>query len=57
MHFIELIDLAAERLGGAVLGASDEFFQMTGGALTIAPAFPTYHRHELHRPLADVICG
>src|SRR5690348_850926 len=26
MHFTELIDLAAERLGGAVLGASDEFF-------------------------------
>src|SRR5437016_7342946 len=26
MHFTELIDLAAERLGGAVLAASDEFF-------------------------------
>src|SRR5689334_22697503 len=26
MHFTELIDLAAERLGGAVLDASDEFF-------------------------------
>src|SRR5215472_874184 len=26
MHFTELIDLAAERLGGAVLSASDEFF-------------------------------
>src|SRR4051794_38304947 len=26
MHFTELIDLAAERLGGAVLAANDEFF-------------------------------
>jgi allantoicase len=26
VHFTELIDLAAERLGGAVLAASDEFF-------------------------------
>lgn len=26
MHFTELIDLAAEKLGGAVLSASDEFF-------------------------------
>jgi allantoicase len=26
MHFTELIDLAAERLGGAVLAVSDEFF-------------------------------
>ena len=26
MHFTELIDLAAERLGGAILEANDEFF-------------------------------
>lgn len=26
MHFTELVDLAAERLGGAVLAANDEFF-------------------------------
>src|SRR5262249_27545961 len=26
MHFTELIDLAAERVGGAVLAANDEFF-------------------------------
>jgi allantoicase len=26
MHFTELIDPAAERLGGAVLAARDEFF-------------------------------
>ena len=24
--FVELLDLAAERLGGAVIGANDEFF-------------------------------
>ena len=29
MHFTELIDLVAERLGGAVLAASDEFFAPT----------------------------
>ena len=26
MHFTELVDLASERLGGAVLEANDEFF-------------------------------
>src|SRR5881227_3631695 len=37
-HFTDLIDLAAERLGGAVLVANDEFFAPKEALLKASPA-------------------
>ena len=47
MHFTELIDLAAERLGGAVLGANDEFFAPKENLLKSRPS--GLARGRIHR--------
>ena len=42
--FTSLIDLAAERLGGAVLAANDEFFAEKENLLK--PSKPVFREHE-----------
>ncbi len=44
MSFTELIDLASERLGGAVLVANDEFFAAKENLIAAAP--PQWREHE-----------
>jgi len=44
MHFTELVDLAAERLGGAVLAANDEFFAPKENLLKASD--PVFHEGE-----------
>ena len=48
MDFTELIDLASERLGGAVLFANDDFFAPKENLLK--PSRPGFHRRQIHRP-------
>jgi allantoicase len=45
--FTDLIDLAAERLGGAVLWANDEFFAPKESLLRAAAA--EWREHRVHR--------
>jgi len=44
VNFTDLIDLAAERLGGAALAANDEFF--AGKENLLKPANPVFKEHE-----------